>query len=58
MAIDIQIVASGQFWFVVTAEARIGPMDSEEEAIRYARLMQLANAAGSETACTDAECQY
>lgn len=56
MAPDIQVMQSGQSWYVVTPEGRVGPLDSEQEARRYARLLQLASAAGSETACTDAEC--
>lgn len=56
MATDIQIVQNGQVWYVVTAEGRFGPMDTEQEALSYAKLLQLASAAGSEIACTDAEC--
>lgn len=56
MATDTQVVQIGKNWFVDTAEGRIGPIDSEQEAIRYVRLQQLAWAAGSETACTEAEC--
>jgi len=55
MATNIQVVASGQFWFVVTPDGRVSPMDTEAEAICYARLLQLARAAGSETACTDSD---
>ena len=56
MATEIQVIQSGQSWFVITVEGRFGPMDSEQEARNYARLLQLASAAGSEIACTDAEC--
>ena len=56
MVTDIQVVQIGKYWFVETVAGRIGPMDSEQEAIRYIRLQQLASAAGSETACTEAEC--
>lgn len=56
MATKIQVVQSGQSWFVITAEGRFGPMDSEQEARNYANLLQLAAAAGNEIACTDAEC--
>ena len=55
MASNIQVVASGQFWFVETPDGRVGPMDTEHEAICYARLLQLALAAGSETACIDSD---
>lgn len=56
MATDTQVVQIGKNWFVDTTEGRIGPMDSEQEAIHYVRLQQLVSAAGSETACTEAEC--
>lgn len=56
MATEIQIIQSGQSWYVVSAQGRFGPMDTEQEALRYAKLLRLASAAGSETACTDAEC--
>ena len=56
MATEIQIIQSGQSWFVVTPEGRYGPMESQQEANNYLKLLQLASAAGSETACTDAEC--
>jgi hypothetical protein len=56
MATDIQIIESGRSWYVVTPEGRFGPMETEQEAINYAKLLQVASAAGSETACTDAEC--
>lgn len=57
MATDIQIIQSGQSWFVVSPQGRFGPMETEQEARTYARLLQLASAAGSETACTDTDCQ-
>ncbi len=56
MAKDIQVIQSGPSWYVDTPEGRVGPLDNEQEARRYVRLLQLASAAGSETACTDAEC--
>lgn len=56
MATDIQIIQNEQSWFVVSSQGRFGPIDTEQEALHYARLLQLASAAGSETACTDAEC--
>ena len=56
MAQDIQIIQGGQGWYVVPPEGRVGPLDTEQEARRYARLLQLASAAGSETACTEEEC--
>jgi hypothetical protein len=57
MAQDIQIIQNGQSWYVITPAGRMGPLDTEQEAQRYARLLQLASAAGSETACTEEECQ-
>ena len=56
MATHCNIVQAGQQWYVDTPEGRVGPMDSEQEANDYIRLMQVATAAGNETACTDAEC--
>ena len=56
MATDIQITQTGQSWYVISSEGRSGPLETQQEAIQYARLLQLASAAGSETACTDAEC--
>jgi len=56
MAIEIQVTQNGPSWYVETPDGTVGPLDSEQEARRYARLLQLASAAGSETACTDAEC--
>ena len=56
MATEIEIIQTGDSWFVLTPEGRFGPMDTQQEALHYAELLQLASAAGSETACTDAEC--
>lgn len=56
MTSKAQLTQSGTFWYVVTAQGRFGPLDSEEEAAEYAQLLQLAMAAGSETACTEDEC--
>lgn len=56
MATDVQIIQTGQAWFVVTPQGRFGPMETQQEAMSYAKLLQIASAAGSETACTDAEC--
>lgn len=56
MASEIQLMQSGTSWYVVTAEGRFGPFDSQPEAAEYARLLQVAAAAGSEIACTDDEC--
>lgn len=55
MATDNHVVQIGKHWFVESKQGRVGPMDSELEAIRYIRLLQLASAAGNETACTEAE---
>jgi len=55
MATENRVVQIGQHWYVETAQGRIGPMDSEQEAFRYLRLQQLASAAGSETACIETE---
>ena len=56
MASKVQVTQNGTSWYVVTADGRFGPLDSEQEATDYARLLQLALAAGSEIACTDDEC--
>lgn len=56
MTTDIQIIQTGLSWYVVTPEGRFGPLDSEQEAMAYANLLRIALAAGSETACTVAEC--
>lgn len=56
MATNIQIIQQAQSWYVVSAEGRVGPLDSEDEALAYAELLQRTVAAGSETACTEAEC--
>jgi hypothetical protein len=56
MATDVQIIQAAQGWFVDTPQGRFGPMETQQEAISYAKLLQIASAAGSETACTDAEC--
>jgi hypothetical protein len=56
MASDVQILQAGQAWYVVTPQGRFGPMETQQEALSYADLLQIASAAGSETACTDAEC--
>jgi hypothetical protein len=56
MATDIEVIQSGQSWYVVTPEGRFGPMDNQQEALNYAKLLRLASAAGNEVACTDAEC--
>lgn len=56
MAANIQIVQTAQAWFVETPQGRFGPMETQQEATNYAKLLQMASAAGSETACTDAEC--
>lgn len=57
MATDSPIIQAGQSWYVVTPEGQLGPLESEQEAVAYANLLRLALAAGSETACTDEECQ-
>lgn len=56
MASEVQVMQNGASWYVVTTDGRFGPLDSEQEATDYARLLQLAMAAGSEIACTDDEC--
>ena len=56
MATEIEIIQAGESWFVLTPEGRFGPIDTQQEAIHYVKLLQLASAAGSETACTDTEC--
>lgn len=56
MATDTTIIQTGQGWFIETPTGRVGPMDSQTEAHAYLALMRLATAAGTEVACTDAEC--
>jgi len=56
MATEAHVVQVGNGWFVETAMGRVGPMESLKEANTYLSLMQLAVAAGSEVACTEAEC--
>jgi len=56
MAKESRIIQTPQGWFVETAGGNFGPMDSEHEAISYLSLMMKVSAAGSETACTEAEC--
>ena len=53
---DAKIVQTGQGWFVETAQGRVGPMESQTEARSYLSLMRIAQAAGTEVACTDSEC--
>jgi hypothetical protein len=56
MATEARIVKTPQGWFVTTTPGNYGPMDSKHEAVSYLSLMQQANAARSEIACTEAEC--
>ena len=56
MATETHVVQTGSVWYVETPSGRIGPMGTQKEAQDYLTLMQIAYAAGSETACTEAEC--
>lgn len=56
MATESQIVQTAQAWFVETPQGRVGPMETQQEAANYLKLMQIASAAGSEIACTEQEC--
>lgn len=56
MSNDAKVVQTGQGWFVETSQGRVGPMDSRTEAKTYLSLMRIAQAAGSEIACTEEEC--
>lgn len=56
MSSDAKIIQTGQGWYVETAQGRVGPMDSQAEARTYLSLMRVAQAAGTEVACTDSEC--
>lgn len=56
MAKASQVIQTGQGWYVETPTGRVGPMDSRDEANAYLALMQIADAAGTELACTEAEC--
>jgi len=53
---DAKVVQTGQGWFVESSQGRVGPMDSQSEASTYLSLMRIAQAAGSEVACTEKEC--
>ncbi|MGD8784971.1 MAG: hypothetical protein PVF28_00010 [Thioalkalispiraceae bacterium] len=53
---DAKVVQTSQGWFVETPEGRFGPMDSSAEANQYLSLLRVAEAAGSEVACTENEC--
>lgn len=53
---DAKVVQTRQGWFVETAQGRFGPMDSSGEAQQYLSLLRVAQAAGSEVACTENEC--
>ena len=56
MSSEVKVVQTGQGWFVETSQGRVGPMDSKKEANQYLSLMRVAQAAGSEVACTESEC--
>ena len=56
MATEIQVIHAGQSWYIDTPEGRIGPMESQKEANAYLALMRIAMVAGTEVACTEAEC--
>ncbi len=56
MASETQVTQTAQGWFVESPSGKFGPMDSEQEATACLSLIIKVNAAGSETACTDAEC--
>lgn len=56
MSDTLQIVRTGQGWYVETPTGRAGPMETQAEANAYLSLMRTAYAAGSEIACTDQEC--
>lgn len=56
MSDEQKIVQTGQGWFVETPDGRAGPMDSRAEALSYLSLLRASFAAGTEIACTDAEC--
>ncbi len=56
MADTMQVIQAGQGWYVETPTGRVGPMESREEANAYLSLMRIADAAGTELGCTDAEC--
>ena len=53
---DVKVVQTGQGWFVETSQGRFGPMESSSEAHKYLSLLRVAEAAGSEVACTEADC--
>jgi len=56
MSSNNKIVQTNQGWFVETPQGRFGPMESSAEAQQYLSLVRVAQAAGSEIACTEAEC--
>jgi hypothetical protein len=53
---DVKVVQTSQGWFVETSQGRFGPMESSSEAHQYLSLLRVAEAAGSELACTEHEC--
>ena len=56
MATETAVIQAGNGWYVETPDGRVGPMESQKEANAYLALMRIATAAGTEVACTDAEC--
>ncbi len=56
MATEINVIHTGQGWYIETPQGRVGPMESQQDANAYVSLMQIAVAAGTEVACTEAEC--
>ncbi len=56
MSNDTKVIQTSHGWFVETAQGRVGPMESQTEANTYLKLMRMAQAAGSEVACTESEC--
>ena len=56
MSDNTKVIQTSQGWFVETPQGRVGPMESQAEANTYLKLMRVAQAAGTEVACTDSEC--
>jgi hypothetical protein len=56
MSDDHKVVQTRQGWFVETPQGRFGPMECSTEAQQYLSLLRVAQAAGSEVACTENEC--
>ncbi len=53
---SVRLCDSGKGWCVKACTETYGPLESEAEAIHYARLLSRVNAARTQFACTEAAC--